>query len=182
MKLKMGALAGQKLFNHKDGQRDRDKAIDDLNTRNLSGIVMTDRVGGCGHNLVGASHMIFIGSLYSQAYEDQCVGNWIVMMTINGSSHLQTWTDSDSSRMDHCGPKLCYFAHFFQLCHIQHLSEVTPHFWEVVEINSFVVYILRGESFHIGIVNSASSLLGLSYPISEIGRWMYLAFTMIESH
>jgi len=75
-----------------------------------------------------------------------------------------------------------HVAHFFQLCHIQHLSEVTPHFWEVVEINSFVVYTLRGESFHIGIVNCANSLLGLSYPISEIGRWMYLAFASIESH
>ena len=107
MKLKMGALAGQKLFNHKDGQKDRDKVIADLNTGNLDGIIMTDRVGGCGHNLVGANHMIFMGSLYSQAYEDQCVGNWIVLMTINCSSHLQTRTDSGSSCVDHRGPKLC---------------------------------------------------------------------------
>jgi hypothetical protein len=114
MKLKMGALAGQKLFNHKDGQRERDKVIDDLNTGNLNGIVMTDRVGGCGHNLVGTSHMIFMGSLYSQAYEDQCVGNWIIMMTINGSSHLQTWTDSDSSYVDDCGPKLCQQLYPYQ--------------------------------------------------------------------
>ena len=35
MKLKMGVLAEQKLFNHKDGQKDRDKVIADLNTGNL---------------------------------------------------------------------------------------------------------------------------------------------------
>ena len=37
-------------------------------------MVMSEKVGGIGHNLIGASHMLFMGSLYSQAYEDQAVG------------------------------------------------------------------------------------------------------------
>jgi superfamily II DNA or RNA helicase len=81
--LKVGALAGQKLFAHNSSQKDRDKVIRDLNAGSLHGVIMTDKVGGCGHNIVGANHMIFMGSLYSQSYEDQCVGKWLVMITIN---------------------------------------------------------------------------------------------------
>ena len=61
MKLKMGALADQKRFNHRDGQKDRDRVIEDLNTGNLDRIIITDRVGGSGHNLVGTNHMISWG-------------------------------------------------------------------------------------------------------------------------
>ena len=39
-----------------------------LTNRTLDGIVMTDRVSACGHNLIGAKVMIFMGSLYSKAY------------------------------------------------------------------------------------------------------------------
>jgi hypothetical protein len=45
-----------------------------LNTGDLDGIVMTDRVGACGHNLVRANHMIFLGSLYSYSAECQAIG------------------------------------------------------------------------------------------------------------
>lgn len=37
-------------------------------------MVMSQRVGGIGHNLPGATAMSFMGSEYSQAYEDQAVG------------------------------------------------------------------------------------------------------------
>jgi len=70
--IKIGVLAGQKLFLHTTAQRDR--VPERLNTGEIDGVIMTDRVGACGHNLVGANHMIFMGSLYSQAYEDQAIG------------------------------------------------------------------------------------------------------------
>jgi hypothetical protein len=35
---------------------------------------MTDRSGGTGHNLFGANHIIFLGSLYAMAYEEQAIG------------------------------------------------------------------------------------------------------------
>ena len=70
--IKIGVLAGQKLFSYTTAQRDR--VPERLNTGEIQGVVMTDRVGACGHNLVGANHMIFMGSLYSQAYEDQAIG------------------------------------------------------------------------------------------------------------
>jgi hypothetical protein len=54
-----------------------------LNTGDLDGIVMTDRVGACGHNLVGANHMIFLGSLYSYSAECQAIGMFpIVKLTL----------------------------------------------------------------------------------------------------
>jgi len=70
--IKIGVLAGQRLFLHTTAKRDR--VTKRLNTGEIDGVVMTDRVGACGHNLVGANHMIFMGSLYSQAYEDQAIG------------------------------------------------------------------------------------------------------------
>ena len=70
--IKIGVLAGQKLFLHTTAQCDR--VPERLNTGEIDGVIMTDRVGACGHNLVGANHMIFMGSLYSQAYEDQAIG------------------------------------------------------------------------------------------------------------
>jgi superfamily II DNA or RNA helicase len=81
MGLKMGVLAGDEIFGHKSTQRARDNAIAQLKEGELDGLIMTDRVGACGHNLTGANVMIFLGSLYSQPYEDQAAGNislWMV--------------------------------------------------------------------------------------------------------
>ena len=72
LRIKIGVLAGQKLFVHTTAEPDR--VTERLNTEEIDGVVMTDRVGACGHNLVSANHMIFMGSLYSQAYEDQAIG------------------------------------------------------------------------------------------------------------
>ena len=47
--------------------------VENLNAGLLDGIVMIDHVGSCGHNLVGASNMIFLGSLYSQPMENQAI-------------------------------------------------------------------------------------------------------------
>jgi hypothetical protein len=53
---------------------------------------MTDRVGGCGHDLTGANVMIFMGSLYSGPYEEQAIGTKLPVSSevINCSENLQT--------------------------------------------------------------------------------------------
>jgi hypothetical protein len=71
----MGMLAGTTIFGHSPSEKAHDEAITGLNTGDLNGLVMTDRVGGCGHNLLGANVMIFMGSLYSAPYEQQAIGN-----------------------------------------------------------------------------------------------------------
>ena len=70
----MGVLAGSAMWGHKPTENARTATVNSLNAGKLNGIVMTDRVGACGHNLVGAQHIIFLGSLYSQSYEDQAIG------------------------------------------------------------------------------------------------------------
>jgi len=70
----MGVLAGTSIFGHPPTEDARDAAINGLNHGDLNGLVMTDRVGGCGHDLTGANVMIFMGSLYSAPYEEQAIG------------------------------------------------------------------------------------------------------------
>jgi len=72
--LKIGVLAGTSIWRHSTSDSARAATVAALNDQTLDGIVMTDRVGACGHNLVGANVMIFIGSLYSEAYEHQAIG------------------------------------------------------------------------------------------------------------
>jgi len=67
-------LGGQRIFGHGCSDRHRESAVADLNLGQVDGMVMSERVGGIGHNLIGANSMLFMGSLYSQAYEDQAVG------------------------------------------------------------------------------------------------------------
>lgn len=75
MRLDVGALAGSRIYDHVPDANNRDKVVEQLNLGSLHGIVMTDRVGGCGHTLIGANHMIFLGSLYSKSSEDQAIGD-----------------------------------------------------------------------------------------------------------
>jgi hypothetical protein len=72
--LKMGVLAGTRIWRHSTSDKARAATVAALNNQTLDGIVMTDKVGACGHNLIGANVMIFIGSLYSKAYEEQAIG------------------------------------------------------------------------------------------------------------
>ena len=82
------------IFGHSPSSSARDSAIDGLNTGDLHGLVMTDKVGGCGHNLTGANVMIFMGSLYSAPYEQQAIGKALPLRIIasfeltNGSTDL----------------------------------------------------------------------------------------------
>ena len=69
-------LSGEQIFEHTaQNQTYRDRVIKALNEGRIDGMVMTGQVGGYGHNLVGANHIIFLGSSYSQAGENQAVGN-----------------------------------------------------------------------------------------------------------
>ena len=70
----MGCLSGTKIWDNSTTSAARSATVEALNTGDLDGIVMTDRVGACGHNLVGANHMIFLGSLYSYSAECQSIG------------------------------------------------------------------------------------------------------------
>jgi SNF2 family DNA or RNA helicase len=72
--LKVGILAGSDIFGAKGMNLNRGKTVAALNDGDLDGIIMTDKVGGTGFSLVGANHMIFLGSLYSQDDEDQAIG------------------------------------------------------------------------------------------------------------
>ena len=71
----MGVLAGTTVFGHSPSADARDEAVRGINSGDLQGLVMTDRVGGCGHNLTGANVMVFMGSLYSGPYEEQAIGS-----------------------------------------------------------------------------------------------------------
>ena len=70
----ISVLGGEKIFGHKCSNRHREAAVVELNTGRVHGMVMSERVGGIGHNLVGTTTMLFMGSLYSLAYEEQAVG------------------------------------------------------------------------------------------------------------
>jgi hypothetical protein len=72
--LKIGVLAGQTIFGQSSSDDCRDLVVANLNAGDLDGVLMTEKVGACGHNLTGANHIIFIGSLYSQDYESQAIG------------------------------------------------------------------------------------------------------------
>ena len=74
MNLNVGVLSGSPIFGHKSTQKERDRAIRQLNAGELDGLLMTDKVGACGHNLTGANVMIFLGSFYSKPYEEQAIG------------------------------------------------------------------------------------------------------------
>lgn len=77
LRLKMGVLAGTSIWRHSTSDSARAATVVALNNQTLDGIVMTDKVGACGHNLIGANVMIFIGSLYSEAYEHQAIGRFL---------------------------------------------------------------------------------------------------------
>jgi hypothetical protein len=72
--LKIGVLAGETIYGHKSDDHTRFEAVRALNDEKLDGLVISPKVGGCGHNLIGANHVLFMGSMYSHAYEAQILG------------------------------------------------------------------------------------------------------------
>jgi SNF2 family DNA or RNA helicase len=48
--------------------------VDALNRGDLMGIILTPDTGGVGFTMVGANHVIFLGSMYSVDYESQATG------------------------------------------------------------------------------------------------------------
>lgn len=71
---KISALGGPKVFGRGVFWLPREATVVDLNASRVHGMVISEWVGGIGHNLTRASVILFIGSLYSQAYKDQAIG------------------------------------------------------------------------------------------------------------
>jgi len=105
---KVGVLCGTSIYGHRNTQNARDEAVAGLNAKKLDGIILSERVGGCGHNLVGANHTYFMGSLYSQSYEDQVNGTLVYLLPPSNFSrpHVQEGPTSYSGVKDHSQPVL----------------------------------------------------------------------------
>ena len=69
LELRIGVLAGETIFGHKSDDISRFDAVRLLNKEHIDGLVISVKVGGCGHNLVGANHVLFMDSMYSHTYE-----------------------------------------------------------------------------------------------------------------
>ena len=74
MNFNVGVLAGESILGHRSDDVTRFEVVKALNEGQLDGIVISAKVGGCGHKLIGATHVLFMGSMYSQAYENQVLG------------------------------------------------------------------------------------------------------------
>ena len=92
MKLKVGTLVGEKIWGIPSTERQRQAAVDGVNSGDSHGLVMTDQVGGTGHNIVGANHIIFLGSLYQPTGEKQAIGTELCWYTNNRSHRSRRTT------------------------------------------------------------------------------------------
>jgi hypothetical protein len=74
MGLKVGSLTGTSILGAKATEKSHRHDIAKLNDGTLDGLVVTDKMGATGYNLVAANHIIFLGSLYSITMERQAIG------------------------------------------------------------------------------------------------------------
>src|SRR6202035_2582386 len=74
MGLKVRSLTGTSILSAKATEKSRRSDIAKLNDGTLDGLVVTDKMGATGYNLVAANHIIFLGSLYSLTMERQAIG------------------------------------------------------------------------------------------------------------
>ena len=70
----MAVIAGEEIYNHKTSARFRNAAVALLNEGKIQGILFTPKTGGIGLNMVGANHILSLGSFYSEDYEAQAIG------------------------------------------------------------------------------------------------------------
>jgi SNF2 family DNA or RNA helicase len=75
MDLKIGYVTGASILDARVSEKSKNRDIAGLNEGRLDGLIVTDKCGATGLNLVGANHIIFLGSLYSWDYEKQAIGN-----------------------------------------------------------------------------------------------------------
>ena len=66
----------------------REKDIADLNVKILDSLIVTDKLGTTGYNLVTANHVIFLRSLYSATIEHQAVGMLLWKTQTNVTGHV----------------------------------------------------------------------------------------------
>jgi hypothetical protein len=74
MGYKVGVICGSKIWNHKNSPALRVTICDQLNKGSLDGVILTPETGGFGLSMVGANNVIFLASMYTEAYEDQVLG------------------------------------------------------------------------------------------------------------
>lgn len=72
--MNVGVLAGEKIFGEKVKIEKRVGVVERMNAGELDGLIVSNEVAGYGFNMTGANHIIFLGSLYSLAYEEQISG------------------------------------------------------------------------------------------------------------
>ena len=72
--MKVGVLAGEKIFGEKVKIENRVGVVERMNAGGVEGFIVSNEVAGYGFNMTGANHIIFLGSLYSLAYEEQISG------------------------------------------------------------------------------------------------------------
>ena len=72
---KVQCLAGEGIFDRPVKIDRRVDAVDLLGLDpSMDGLIISNEVGGCGFNMVAANHLIFLGSMYSAANEEQIIG------------------------------------------------------------------------------------------------------------
>jgi hypothetical protein len=82
MGIKVGTISGTPVMGRPCTDQARAKDIAGLSNGALQGLIITDRLGATGYNLVAANHVIFMGSLYSATMERQAIGMTLVHKTI----------------------------------------------------------------------------------------------------
>lgn len=68
-------ISGTKVYKHSTSRKARQGVCDKLNQGLLDGVIFTPKTGGVGLTLIGASVMIFMGSMYAMDYEEQAIGS-----------------------------------------------------------------------------------------------------------
>ena len=71
----MGVICGTDIFSHK-AAASRQATVAKLNEGQLDGVILTPDTGGVGLNIIGANHVLFLSSMYSIDYENQCTGQF----------------------------------------------------------------------------------------------------------
>jgi hypothetical protein len=78
MHLKVGTISGTPIMGRACMDKARARDVAGLSNGALDGLIITDRLGATGYNLVAANHVIFLGSLYSATMECQAIGMILV--------------------------------------------------------------------------------------------------------
>ena len=71
MGYKVGVICGSKIWNHPSSVSGRLAICNALNKGELDGVILTPDTGGFGLSMIGANNLVFLASMYTEAYEHQ---------------------------------------------------------------------------------------------------------------